>query len=324
MDDKGIVRDSSIWSHPESVAAYRRTDGLIRVGIVKAVFNDTDTGELRYLVGVNSNGREIPTNCSMLRRFGGVYNYEDYIGRGYNYQDAPDSIAGYNAKAGDVVLVGQFNGQGREGIIIGGLTHPARTTKIQATDGPQYDAEFNGMHTNINASGEWTLTFKGQPTNLAQLSDTPSLPIPAPTYNTAVGGSYMKFDVKGGWTVSDAAQSNPQSIVINKAAGTLVTTAGPITLTMDKNANSVKLIAQSTTINSSKVAIGSGSTELLDQITQALGDLIKFLNDTDSTHTHLGNLGYPTGAPITASMFTQVASSLEAIQSAINSIKGSL
>jgi len=139
MDDKGIVRDSSIWSHAETMAAYNRTDAMIRVGIVKAAFNDTATGELRYLVSVNSNGREIAVNCIMLRRFGGVYNYEDYISHGYNYQDKPDSIAGYNAKAGDAVLVGQLNGQGRDGIILGGLNHAARTTTIQATGGPQYD-----------------------------------------------------------------------------------------------------------------------------------------------------------------------------------------
>jgi hypothetical protein len=299
MDDKGIVRDSSIWSHPETRSALLRTDALIRVGVVKAVFNDADTGELRYLVGVNSNGREIPTNCSLLRRFGGVYNYEDYIGQGYNYQDAPDSIAGYNAKAGDAVLVGQFNGQGREGVILGGLTHAARRTTIQASAGPQYDAEFNGIHTNINTSGEWTLTFKGQPTNLAQLNDTPSGPIAPPVYDLSVGGSYMKFDVNGGWTVSDAAQGSPQSIVINKAAG-------------------------STTISSTKIAIGGNGIELLDQITQALSNIIEFLKSDDAQHTHTGNLGFPTTPPANAATFEALASNLQTIQSAINSIKGSL
>src|ERR1019366_8133389 len=299
MDSKGIVRDSSIWSHPETKAAYNRVDGLIRVGVIKAVFNDTDTGELRYLVGVNSNGREINTNCRMLRRFGGVYNYEDYIGHGYNVNDSPDMVTGYNAKAGDAVLVGQFNGQGREGIILGGLTHSARTTAIRASDGPQYDAEFNGVHTNINANGEWTLTFKGQPTKLNQLNNVPSATIPPPTYNVAVGGSYMKFDAQGGWTLSDVAQSNPQSIVVDKAAGTITTTSGQISLVMDKGAQSVSLTCKDTTVNSSnsyslstsdysviatssakidspKVAIGHGGTELLDQLSQlitALGEV---------------------------------------------------
>jgi len=347
MDHQGIVRDSSIWSFPEAMEVHHRTDGLIRVGIVKQAFNDAITGELRYLVGVNNSGHEINTNCRMLRRFGGVYNYEDYISHGYNIQDNPDAIAGYNAKAGDVVLVGQFNGQGREGVILGGLTHPARTTAIQASDGPQYDAEFNGVHTNINADGEWTLTFKGQPTNLDQLDDTPSAQIPPPTYDTSVGGSYMKFDMAGGWTVNDAAQSDPQSIVIDKSAGTVTTKAGQISLIMNKGDQSVSLTCQSTTVNSAntyslttkdysvsasstakvdspKIAIGNGGTELLDQISQALMQIIEFLNTTDSTHMHLGNLGYPTGVPITAAQFVQLATSLQTIQSAIEGIKGSL
>jgi hypothetical protein len=347
MDNTGIVRDSSIWLNADGMAAFHRTDPMIRVGVVKAAFNDAVTGELRYLVGVNSNGREIDVNCIMLRRFGGVYNYEDFINHGYSYQDIPDAIAGYNAKAGDAVLVGQLNGQGRDGIILGGLNHAARTTTIQATDGPQYDAEFNGIHTNINADGEWTLTFKGQPTNLSQLDDAPSDPIPAPTYDLSVGSSYMKFDKQGGWTVSDAAQSELQSIYIDKAAGTITTTSGQISLTMDKNEQSVVLICETTTVNSSdsyslttqeytvdassftkinspQIAIGYGGTELLDQITQALGDIIEFLNSADSTHTHIGNLGYPTGAPINATAFTQLATSLQTIQSAILEIKGSL
>jgi hypothetical protein len=322
MDNQGIVRDSSIWAHAETMAAFHRTDPMIRVGIIKAAFNDEVTGELRYLVGVNSNGREIPINCVMLRRFGGVYNYEDFIGHGYNYQDAPDSIAGYNAKAGDAVLVGQLNGQGRDGVILGGLTHAARKTTIQATGGPQYDAEFNGVHTNINAKGEWTLTFKGQPTNLAKLNDTPAQQIPPAVYDQTIGGSYMKFDVKGGWTVSDAAQSTPQSIYIDKAGGNITATANNKFTVNVKNF--LAMATSTATINSPKIAIGNGGTELLDQVTQALGDIIDFLNQTDSAHTHLGNLGYPTGAPIEAAMFKQLASKLQTIQGAINGIKGSL
>lgn len=334
MDHRGIVRDSSIWAHPETKAAYNRVDGLIRIGVIKTAFNDADTGELRYLVGVQSNGREIDTNCRMLRRFGGVYNYEDYIGHGYNIQDSPDAITGFNAKAGDAVLVGQFNGQGREGVILGGLTHAARTTTIQASDGPQYDAEFNGVHTNINADGEWTLTFKGQPTNLDDLNDVPSETIPAPQYDTSVGGSFMKFDMQGGWTVSDAAQSDPQSIVIDKASGTLTATAGQVSLSMDKSSQAVSLTCQDTTVNSTnsyklttsdyavtasstvkidspQIAIGHGGTELLDQLTQlimALGQL-----------TAISPVG-PCSPLMAAPQWAQI----QQIQSKITEIKGSL
>ncbi len=296
----GTVNDSSIWTDPDNMAVANRLDGLIRIGIVKGAFNDTDTGELRYLVEIQSNAKKINMNCRMMRRFGGVYNYEDWINRGYMTNDSPDPVTGYNAKAGDAVLVGQLNGQGREGVILGGLTHAARTTTIQAEDGPQYDAEFNGIHTNINADGEWTLTFKGQPTNLADLDNNPSGAIPAPQYDTTIGSSFMKFDATGSWTISDNATSNPQSIFIDKPNGIVTTTAGQVSLVMNKVDQSVTLtclaltinskdtIAENTTgykltasstaeFNSPKVAIGTGGIELLDQLTQlidALGKLI--------------------------------------------------
>lgn len=257
------VKDSSIWSDPSNMAVSNRLDGLIRIGIVKGAFNDATTGELRYLVEIQSNAKKINMNCRMMRRFGGVYNYEDYVDRGYNTNNSPDPVNGYDAKAGDAVLVGQLNGQGREGIIIGGLTHAARITTIQASDGPQYDAEFNGIHTNINTDGEWTLTFKGQPTNLSALDDIPSETIPAPEYDTTVGGSFMKFDKTGSWSVN----------------------LGETSITLDKPSNTItelctdySLMASATAkFNSPKIAIGNGSIELLDQLTQlidALGTLI--------------------------------------------------
>ena len=249
---EGTVKDSSIWQDPDNLSVANRLDGLIRIGVVKSAFNDTATGELRYLVEIQSNAKKINMNCRMLRRFGGVYNYEDFIDRGYKTTDAPDPVSGFNAKAGDAVLVGQLNGQGREGVILGGLTHAARTTTIQASSGPQYDAEFNGVHTNINPSGEWTLTFKGQPTNLSALSNTPSGAIPAPTYDTTVGGSYMKFDVTGSWIVSDNA-SITQFIKIDKPGSLIHVVAGA----------NVK-------IDAPKVAIGHGAIELLDQLIQLI------------------------------------------------------
>lgn len=329
-----IVKDSSIWQDPDTMSVANRLDGLIRIGIVKGAFNDTDTGELRYLVEIQSNAKKINMNCRMMRRFGGVYNYEDYIDRGYKTNDAPDPVNGYDAKAGDAVLVGQFNGQGREGVILGGLTHAARTTTIQAVNGPQYDAEFNGIHTNINANGEWTLTFKGQPTNLSNLNNTPSSAIPSPQYDTAVGSSFMKFDVTGSWTISDNANSNPQSIFIDKPNGVLTTTAGQVSMVMNKGQQSVVLTCNDLTINSAntitenttayqlkasatakldspKVAIGHDSIELLDQLTQLI--------DAIGNITPVSPVG-----PCTSLNEVEDWPIVEQIKAKINQIKGTL
>jgi len=297
MNDN-IVKDSSIWTDPDTRSTLNKVDGLIRIGIVKNAYNDADTGELIYLVETQSNAKKINMSCRMMRRFGGVYNYEDYINRGYKTTDAPDPVNAFDAKAGDAVLVGQLNGQGREGVILGGLTHAARHTAIDATLGPQYQSEFNGIQTIINANGEWTLTFRGQPTNLAMLNNSPAAALPAATYDTAVGSTFMKFDMTGGWIINDNANSDPQLIHIDKAAGVITVNSGQISLTMTKSSQAVQLTCQSLTINSKntitetttdysmtasatakinspKVAIGNGGIELLDQLTQLIDALGK-------------------------------------------------
>lgn len=296
MNEFEPVKDSSIWVDPAQRTALNRMDSMIRIGIVKAAFNDADTGELRYLVETQSHGQKINMNCRLMRRFGGVFNFEDYIYQGYTTTGTPDPVAAFNAKAGDAVIVGQLNGQGREGVILGGFTHAARTTTLQASGGPQYQSVFNGLQTSINKDGEWTITFQGQPTNLNLLSKTPSVAIPAPTYNTSIGSSFMKFDKTGSWTLSDNATSNPQSIFMDKASGAITATSGAVSLKLNKGDQSTTLTCQVLNINSSntitettgdysltasstakfkspKVAIGTESIELLDQLTQLIMNL---------------------------------------------------
>src|SRR5690606_2811389 len=100
-------------------------------------------------------------------------------------------------KAGDAVLVAFLNGEAREAVILGGLIHPARKSTLDITKGPQYISEFNGVETSINNDGEYKLTFKAVPTNAKKLDDKPSSKIPAPTYDTKVGGSFFWFDKTG-------------------------------------------------------------------------------------------------------------------------------
>lgn len=329
-----IIKDSSIWSDPSNLAAVNRLDGLIRIGIVKGAFNDEDTGELRYLVEIQSNAKKINLNCRMMRRWGGVFNYEDYILHGYKTNDAPDPVEGFDAKAGDAVLVTQLNGQGREGVILGGLTHAARETTLDTEDGPQYEAEFNGIKTEINSDGEWTLTFRGQPTNLDALDDTPDDALPEPEYDLEVGTSYMMFDKAGGWTVDDNATEDPQSLFIDKENGTVTLTSGQISLLMTKADQSVALTCQDLTIDSTnsitenttdytlkasgsakfdspQIAIGHEGIELLDQLTQLIDAIGKLLPLS------------PVG-PCTALNTVPPWPQIEQIKSKINQIKGSL
>lgn len=293
-----IVKDSSIWFDQGNFSAVNRTDGLLRIGIVKKAYNADDSGEIRYLVEIQNHNDKVELNCRLLRRFGGVYNYEDYIYQGYKISDKPDPVATFEAKAGDAVLVGLLNGQGREGIIIGGLMHPARQGEVKSIEGPQYKAEFNGVETSINKDGEITVTFKGLPTNINKLNDTPSGKLPKPQYDTNVGSSFYKFDKTGSWQVNDNAKSNKQLIKIDKPNGTISIVSGAITLTLTKSAESVSLKCKTTTITSSdkvsvktktlsidastkgtlkapKVAIGKDGVELLDQLAKLIDAVAK-------------------------------------------------
>jgi len=293
-----IVKDSSVWQDPKQFQTVNASDPMLRIGVVKKASNDEKTGELRYLVGIIKNGDEVELNCKMLRRFGGVYNYEDYVLRGYKYNDQPDSVKAFEAKPGDAVLVGLLNGQGREGIILGGINSAARKTTIKATDGPQYVSEFNGLKTEINKDGEYIVTFRGQPTNLADLNNAPSKKVADPKYDTKVGTSFFKFDKKGGFEVNDNSEKDPQFLKIDKSGGTVQLVAGKISLKFTKASELVNLKAKSLDvisddkvsmktkeflitsdskayIKSPKVAIGKEGAELLDQLAKLVDALGK-------------------------------------------------
>lgn len=291
-----IVKDSSIWYSPKNFAAMQEKDPYLRLGVVQKSFLDEENGDVRYLVQIFDRNDKIQVNCRVLRRFGGVYNYEDEILRGYNTTDKPDPVDDFSAKAGDCVLVAFMNGEPREGVILGGMTHAARSMTIKPTDGPQYISEFNGVETSINKDGEYKLTFKGQPTNLARLADIPNAKIVAPKYNMDIGGSYWTFNKTGGWKVNDAAKENPQSIEIDKAGGTLTVTSGKVIIKITKASETINVTSKMLDIastdkinattkefsvkaetaikmNSAKIAIGQDGVELLDQIFQLVEKL---------------------------------------------------
>lgn len=233
-----IVKDSSIWQNSVSLRAHNKLDAILYTGIVRSVSNSEDTGELRYLVEVRYRGDLIPTSCRMMRRFGGAFNYEDTVMRGYDYNTAANEAA----RAGDLVLVGLIGGQGREGVILGGLTHHSRPN-LSAKNGPEYKSEFNGIETYINKDGEYTLTFKAQPTNLVDLDAEPSGRVPAPKYDKEIGTSFLKWDKTGSFTISDNATNNPQTFFVDKEKGTIELISGSVSLKLDKQAK--KIVATS-------------------------------------------------------------------------------
>jgi len=293
-----IVMDSSIWKNNYSFDAASKKDMSVRAGMVREEMFDQVSGQTKYVVEVFDKTNQIPVVCVRMDRFGGAYNYEEYT-HNVNVSDAKNLSSGskYAVRAGDVVIVAFANGDSREGFILGGIRHPSRQERTNNGTGIAYMSEFNGMETSINKDGEYKLTFKGQPTNVAELSKpSDGNNIPAPTYNTSVGTSYLQFDKTGSWTLTDSATSKPQTIKVDKPGGKITITSGDVVLTMDKNAQLTSLVTKDLTVDASnsikettkeysltadtfvkiktpKVAIGTDAIELLNTLVKLVDAL---------------------------------------------------
>lgn len=295
MDDL-IIKDSSIWTTPANIAAAQSSIPAIKMGIVRDVKDSTGRGAT-YLVEVDHFGRATLVTCTVMTRFGGVTNYEEYGLRHYRTpaalakRDAPNIP--YQQRIGDIVLVACLNGNFKEGVILGGIKHPARSPKLKAKE-LAYVSEFNGIETQISKTGGFKIINKKLIPSTIDLA-APGKAIPKPSYDKTVGGTYLELDDKGGFTVNDAVG---QSIKIDKAgkkttitsksciiklesSGT-VTLEAPNFMITNKTKTELKTAelkiqaSKSASLKAPKIAIGSGSFELIDgliKLVDALGAL---------------------------------------------------
>lgn len=328
------IKDSSIWHDPDNMVAANKKDPYVRVGIVLKGMLDDKTKEPKYLVEVRDRNDKITMWCRVASRFGGAYNYEDYTLRGYTSSPLSALADFFAAKAGDFVIVVGLAGETREGVILGGLNHPSRTSKLDPEEGPAYTKEFNGIEEKITPEGEYTLTFLGKPVNEALLKAPSAAPILPPIYNPVSTGSYIKFDSTGGIELADKATIFPQSILMDKGNGTLSIKSGNIELLMEKFTQAVTLTCNSfdiksmTTITAKafefsvdatvaiklkglKVAIGSDGVELFDQLIQLIDAMAKV------------QVTSPVG-PCTPLMATPQWVQVELIKAKLTLVKGSL
>jgi hypothetical protein len=330
-----IIKDSSMWQNSSIYGTVAKKDPFIRIGIIKKVFRDEKSTDLRYLVEVQDRNDSIEVNARMMRKFGGVYNYEDFTYHGYKISDQPDPIKNFDAKAGDAVVVAFMNGEAREAIILGSLIHPARKSTIDIKNGPQYESEFNGIRTEINKDGEHTVTFKGMPKNLATYDNTPTGKLPVPEYDDKIGTTFLKIDKTGSYEISDNNKEDPgfQNFRIDKPKGTMEFNSGKIRVTLTKKEEKIQITCKLVDINSvdkvtvktktakveastaasiksPKIAIGKEGVELLDQIFKLIEKLgmVKPIS--------------PVG-PCTPLMATGEWSEVKQIQSKVKEITGS-
>jgi hypothetical protein len=329
-----IVKDSSIWQDENASNALYNRDTGVKIGIVRSIEFNEPFQEIRYLVEVASDNDVIPVTCTPMMRFGGAHNFEEHIYRGYETPVNPSSyVSAYKNRPGDLVVVALLDGDGREGILLGGLQHVARPSTLSKTDGIAFASRFNGMLNTIDSDGEWTLTFNGKATNEDKLRAPSTTVVPAPTYDNSIAGTFMKFAKDGGWELSDSANS-PQSIKIDKQGGTTTITSGNITLILNKEQetcvttckkytlDAADLIAENTkefkvnaqtkiSLQGPKVAIGTKSVELMDQLNKLI--------------TALGNVFVMTPVgPSSPLSQSPLWVPVKQIQTKINSINGTL
>jgi hypothetical protein len=240
----------------------------------------------------------------MLTRFSGAFNYEEYrlrpwvkkFSTGLLPSAASDKL---DLRAGDMVLVAYIEGQSREGVILGGLNHPARKEKTVAGN-IEYISMFNGIETQIRKDGSYKITFKGAPINEALLEAPPTgTPIPEPQFDPTITGSFYGFDKDGSYIVSDGKQF--MKIIKSASASAMVFVSGNNRIDLGGSASAGKmglktddLIIQSKTaslkasskikvesgeisMKATKVAIGSSQFELfdgLDKLIEAIGSIV--------------------------------------------------
>ena len=342
-----IVKDSSIWTSSEEFAAVSPGDTAIKIGTIREIQFNANIDDMRYIVEVSDDNNTLPIICIPLTRWGGAHNFEEYTLRGYKAVNDPTIDLGPPGnKPGDTVLIAYLSGDGRQGVILGTMKHPGRTRRLNTSDGIAYVSQFNGLETTIKKDGEWKIEFNGLATNTKKLLDPPTKAVYQATFNSKIAGSFMRFKNEGSWEVNDTASSGLQSILINKQAGTTTITSGKVVVKINKGpesitttckvytVNSADKISENTkvaetnasstyTVRSPKIAIGSGGTELLQQISDQL-DKLSTLFGTVAPHTHIGNLGYPSAPPDTQSAWTTAKSDMSKIKGKIDGIKGKL
>ena len=308
------VINSDLTVHPWLTKAKTSTDASIRLGIIRAVDVDSQ-GRTKYVVQMSKNGKDIGVSCVQMTRFGGVHNFEEYnmrpwVGPSTDPASVGDKAASeYDLRSGDVVVLAYLGGNGREGIILGGVSHHARPEKLQEEEGINYLSCFQGLITSITDDGCYKVTHQGKPTNTSVLEDPPSGDVIAVAeYDEEVAGSYFLFDEKGSFTITDNVK---QIIKLKKETGSIVLVSDGrrfeigaadgfginkeglnmlsddihMTATNEMNVTATtafNVTSEAVSINGAKIAIGNSDWELIDQL-EKLIELLSAVTLVDST-----------------------------------------
>lgn len=251
-------------------------------------------------------------NCRLASILGGNFNYYERTLRPASKNVSKSSLS---TNDGDIVYVQYVQGNRGAPVIVGLDQGISTGTAVGAktANGQIEHHQYNGIESLIDASGNFTWIRHGGKTD-----KTLSAFVPDKTEDVKfnVGPGKVTLTFKSGVTMTIDGTGDQITLATKGGAQVSIDGATDTILLKTKGSGELKLSA-------GKVALGSSTAELLDQISKQLEKLNTVFSAVAS-HTHIGNLGYPTAPPSTAGAWTTAASDMNTIKAKIDAIKGTL
>lgn len=273
-------------------------DGLnnckLRVGEVQAIFGpqhplnvSKKRNEYQVFVSHRANGTastKMYDHCLLADGFGSLADYIRYTLRTDPSATRKTMGPGVGAK----VLILCANGESTNPIIVSGIPDAARDPDPDPDpdqDGHHFEAEFNGVHFDVNNDGEFTLTYGGATNADGTLADG---------VDEDAVGTTITFSKDGNVTVADTDGSN--SILLdhkNKKVQVTTTECDII----------AKTIKHGDADASQPLVLGNAWKDWMNNVLTAIGQL--------TVMTAVG----PSTVPINAPLFQALAQQLNTLLS---------
>ncbi len=161
----------------EKMAGFNKTykNYPLRVGVISQIyayndFNNFSKLSTEYDVQVfeqnEDRGNTILKykNCIGVDGLGSIADYFEKNFRPMTMNTNPTGVLNTTYQNGSVVILLCLDGVTEKAVIIGGLNHPSRPTKLTTTQ-PQLYGEYNGINVSINPDGSGTLLVQGATDN---------------------------------------------------------------------------------------------------------------------------------------------------------------